>query len=153
MSLAEIDMDEKSSPSRSERYRERKKRRKLRNWRYWQRHKKRLTEKRRQVAIRSYEGLANALAFRRNQLGLSQLELDDRCGFADGHIGKLEKPLSSFGRVATTVTMERWLAGLGVGLLVVPLTEGPMREQIAALAGVRMEPLKSELDHRRRIPE
>jgi hypothetical protein len=70
-------------------------------------------------ALRCWDGLVDALAERRRQLGLTQLDLDDRAGFQSGYTGKLEAWLGRSGRVAGTVTLPLWLEALGVVLVVV----------------------------------
>ena len=41
-------------------------------------------------AIRDYDDLRAAIAARRRELGLSQLETDHRAGTQDGYVGKIE---------------------------------------------------------------
>lgn len=69
--------------------------------------------------VRNLNELATALAARRRDLGLRQLELDYRIGWADGHTGKLEQPSKAWGRRARWSTLAEWLQGLDAAIVVV----------------------------------
>jgi hypothetical protein len=71
--------------------------------------------------------LTAALAAVREHKGLSQLEVDALAGFPDGYTGKIEKPSApalpgsrKSGRWAFPATLDLWLAGLELELIVVP---------------------------------
>lgn len=68
----------------------------------------------------SYYDLVAELQKRRRILGIPQILLDDIAGFQDGYTGKLEKPMTSYGRHAGWNMLEIWLQALGVGIAVVP---------------------------------
>jgi hypothetical protein len=68
------------------------------------------------VRIRSYEELQSALAARRRQLGLRQLELDEKSGLMSGYSGKLEVGIRKLG----SVSLPNLLAALDADLLLVP---------------------------------
>lgn len=130
-------MSDATSPSRSKRYRDRKKRRKERNRAYRERYEKRLIAKRRALVFKGYDGFVEALIKRRKQLGWSQQELDDRAGFQPGYAGKLEAWRGPSGKVAGSVTMALWLDALGIGFIAVPTVDGTVRDQARELAMAR----------------
>lgn len=66
--------------------------------------------------ITTYADLVAYLVTRRKALGLSQIELDDRCGFYDGYVSHLENWRARHGRVAGSVAMALWFEALGVQL-------------------------------------
>ncbi|QRG10173.1 hypothetical protein EZH22_30300 (plasmid) [Xanthobacter dioxanivorans] len=65
----------------------------------------------------TYCGLMNALKVRRKELGLSQLEVDDKAGLQDGYCGKLEAWDRDSGRRLGPVSFDLLLAAYGVGLV------------------------------------
>lgn len=71
----------------------------------------------------NYSELVWLLRQRRQAAGMSQLELDHTAGLQDGYTSKLEQPDAIYGRRAVYPMFDLWLAGLGVGLMVVPLDE------------------------------
>lgn len=73
------------------------------------------------VQITSESGLIGLLRGRRQALGISQQALDDRLGFADGYVAKLEAPERSYGRRVAwglSTFLFYWLEGLGLALVV-----------------------------------
>ena len=68
------------------------------------------------VRIRDYDQLAGALAARRRQLGLRQLELDEKSGLQGGYSGKIEVQIHRLGPLSLPMI----LAGLDCDLLLVP---------------------------------
>lgn len=64
-----------------------------------------------------YVELVGLLRRRRQDLGLTQLEVDHLAGFQDGYCGKLEVEA----RRATGPTLGWWAGALGVGLVLVEL--------------------------------
>jgi hypothetical protein len=71
------------------------------------------------VRIRSYEELQSALAARRRQLGLRQLDLDVKSGLMSGYSGKIEVGIRKLG----SVSLPMILAALDADLLLVPRSE------------------------------
>lgn len=65
----------------------------------------------------NYRGLMNALKARRKELGLSQLEVDDKSGLQDGYCGKLEAWDRDSGRRLGPVSLDLLLDTYGVGLV------------------------------------
>lgn len=65
----------------------------------------------------NYRGLMSALKVRRKELGLSQLEVDDKAGLQDGYCGKLEAWDRDSGRRLGPVSFDLLLAAYGVGLV------------------------------------
>lgn len=75
----------------------------------------------RPVIFRDEDALVGLLRGRRQTLGVSQQELDDRIGCPDGYIAKLEAPHRTYGRRAAwgiTQTLVWWLESLGLALVV-----------------------------------
>jgi len=93
-----------------------------------------------EAEIQTYDDLVHYMIARRTALGLTQLALDDLCGFFDGYVSHLENHQAKHGRVAGSATMRRWFLALGVRLK--PIAEAP--------AAVQQERLPDELAHRRR---
>lgn len=115
-----------------------KRKRAAQNRRYWARHRQKIKE-RRALAIstpeasspevlgiaKSYVELTSILRRRREEKGMSQLELDDAAGMQSGYTGKLEmvpapgEERKKGARTMGRLTTERWLTSLGVKLVVV----------------------------------
>jgi hypothetical protein len=70
---------------------------------------------------KSYYELVELLRMRRIRLGLPQLEVDQIAGFQDGYCGKLERPLSSYGRHARWTILEYWMETLDVQIALLPV--------------------------------
>jgi hypothetical protein len=68
------------------------------------------------LRIRDYGQLRQAIAARRQQLGLRQLDADDVCGLQPGYLGKLEAGCRKFGDLSLPMV----LAGLDLDLYVAP---------------------------------
>jgi transcriptional regulator with XRE-family HTH domain len=68
---------------------------------------------------RSLGPIIRQLVSRRQQLGLSQAELNDLIGFSDGMISKFE----TLRRQPTTFTLICWLSALKMRLVLEPLDE------------------------------
>jgi hypothetical protein len=64
--------------------------------------------------VRSYDDLRRAIAERRKELDLVQLELDDLTGLPSGYIGKLECGMRSFGSLSLGLVLQ----ALGIELIV-----------------------------------
>lgn len=73
------------------------------------------------VRIRDYRQLTEALAARRRQLGLTQLETDDKSGLMTGYVGKLECGVRKLG----DVSLPMLLAGLHADLYLAPRSGEP----------------------------
>lgn len=74
----------------------------------------------RPVIIRDEESLVGMLRGRRQALGVSQQELDDRIGWPDCYCAKAESPSRSYGRrVAWGISafLAYWLESLGLTLV------------------------------------
>ena len=68
----------------------------------------------------SFDDFVPILTQRRNDLGWSQAELDERAGWADGYTGKLEiGPRAATGRRASRDMLEVWITALGLTMAVV----------------------------------
>jgi len=77
-----------------------------------------------EMRVRTLEELILAFRARREELGLSQLELDDLAGLQDGYTGKIEAgPVRgrSFGEVSLPLILD----ALGVRLVLVPKDAAP----------------------------
>lgn len=90
--------------------------------------------------IISDEGvLVGLLRGRRQALGISQGELDDRLGWPDGYSAKAEAPERKYGRrVAWGISsfLSYWLEGLGLSLVLMDKAEAE-----AMVASSRAEPI------------
>jgi hypothetical protein len=71
------------------------------------------------VRCRDYEQLRAALSARRRQLGLRQLDLDEKSGLQNGYSGKLEKGIRKLGDVSLPMI----LAGLDADLYLAPRSD------------------------------
>lgn len=61
------------------------------------------------------------LAQRRKSLGISQLEMDERCGWSDGQTSKYEIPHADDGRFPGAQAFCEWSQALGFGIAFVVL--------------------------------
>jgi hypothetical protein len=77
------------------------------------------------IRCRTYQQLTQAIAARRRQLGLRQLEADDLCGLQPGYLGKVEVGIRKLGDLSLPMIC----AGLDVDILVVPRREATPVEQ------------------------
>jgi hypothetical protein len=68
------------------------------------------------IRIRDYTQLRQAIAARRRQLGLRQLDLDEKSGLMSGYSGKIEAGVRKLG----DISMPFLLAGLDCDLLLAP---------------------------------
>ena len=85
----------------------------------------------------SYDDLVLQLIARRHELGLTQRELDDRAGWADGYTGKVEASPDAAKkncRRASTDTFALWLTALDVVLIAVPGYGKLSASQLGALS-------------------
>jgi hypothetical protein len=73
--------------------------------------------------IRDYADLIATMRARREELGWSQEQANDRCGFQDGYYAKLEIPSDVSGRTLTPLTFPCVLTALGFDL--VPVRRAP----------------------------
>jgi hypothetical protein len=71
----------------------------------------------------NYGHLVAMLRKRRGELGMAQLEADERAGFESGYTGKLEQPNADYGRRAVHESFDVWLGAMRVGIRLVPLDE------------------------------
>jgi hypothetical protein len=71
------------------------------------------------IRIRDYSQLRSALAARRRQLGLRQLDLDEKSGLMSGYSGKVESNVRKLGDVSLPMI----LAGLDCDLLLCPRSD------------------------------
>jgi hypothetical protein len=71
------------------------------------------------IRCRDYDQLRQALAGRRRQLGLRQLDLDEKSGLQNGYCGKIEKGIRRLGDLSLPMI----LAGLDCDLLLAPRSE------------------------------
>jgi hypothetical protein len=71
--------------------------------------------------ITDYQSLRAAIAARRRDLKLSQIDLDDLAFLASGHVGKLECGTKRFGDVSLAAV----LGALGAGQVLVPAKSAP----------------------------
>jgi hypothetical protein len=71
--------------------------------------------------VRQPSDLLKAVRARREELGLTHLEMDHRIGLASGHYGKLESAGAAWGRVGfrLTASMANALDALGLELVLV----------------------------------
>lgn len=69
----------------------------------------------------NYRGLMNALKARRMDLGLSQLEVDDKAGLQDGYCGKLEAWDRDGGRRWGPVSLDLLLGAYDLGIALVEI--------------------------------
>jgi hypothetical protein len=68
------------------------------------------------IRIRDYSQLTQALAARRRQLGLRQLDLDEKSGLQSGYAGKVEAGIRKLGDLSLPMI----LAGLDCDLYLAP---------------------------------
>jgi hypothetical protein len=68
------------------------------------------------IRIRDYGQLRAAIAARRRQLGLRQLDADDLCGLQPGYLGKVEVGIRKLGDLSLPMI----LAGLDLDLYLAP---------------------------------
>jgi hypothetical protein len=71
------------------------------------------------IRIRDYSQLTQALAARRRQLGLRQLDLDEKAGLMSGYSGKIEAGIRKLG----DISLPNLLAGLDADLFLAPRSE------------------------------
>ncbi len=67
------------------------------------------------AVVRDYDGLRAAVATRRKELGLTQLDLDDAAGLQTGYASKLEAGIKNYGPMSLTSTLD----ALGLELAVI----------------------------------
>ena len=91
--------------------------------------------------IKDYGGLIEALAERRRDLGMSQVDVDERAGFCDRYMSKVEAWQGKHGRGLGVLTLPLLLETLGVRLQLVTVEGAPV---------VRKAKLKRKL-HRLRV--
>jgi transcriptional regulator with XRE-family HTH domain len=78
------------------------------------------------IRIRDYDQLREALAIRRQQLGLRQLEADEKSGLQSGYFGKIECGLRHLGPLSLPMA----LAALDCDLYLAPRSaETPVEER------------------------
>jgi hypothetical protein len=68
------------------------------------------------IRIRDYSQLCEAVARRRQALGLTQIEADDVCSVQPGYMGKLEAGCRHFGPLSLSGVLD----GLGLDIYVAP---------------------------------
>lgn len=82
------------------------------------------------VRCRTYAQLQQALAARRRQLGLRQLELDEKSGLMSGYSGKIEVGTRKLGNIS----LPNLLAALDCDLLLAPRSASAPIERRAGSA-------------------
>ena len=94
------------------------------------------------IRCRTYQELTAALAARRRQLGLRQLEVDQLAGFPDQYCGKLEIGTRGVGRMS----LPTWLETLGLEIILVARDQGKpgRRETLSASSADRVAHHQSE---------
>jgi hypothetical protein len=85
------------------------------------------------VRIRDYDQLTSALAARRRQLGLRQLEADDLSGCQPGYQGKIESQTRRLGPLSLPMI----LAALDCDLLLCPRSPAAPAERTGSAGRVR----------------
>lgn len=85
---------------------------------------------------------AAVLRGRRETLGMSQDELTDRIGMADGYAAKLEAPARAYGRKAVQETFFWWAKALGLAVVIMD------RAQAEALVASSTDAALVESEHR-----
>lgn len=88
-----------------------------------------------QATYEIYKGLVGELVRRRRALGISQEDLSDAAGMADGHINKLE----AFARTAQFPTLQLWAQTLGAEIT---LRAAPLPDATARAIERRPAPLR-----------
>jgi hypothetical protein len=83
------------------------------------------------IRIRDYSQLTQALAARRRQLGLRQLDLDEKAGLQSGYAGKVEAGIRKLGDLSLPMI----LAGLDCDLYLAPRSSTTPVEQRQGSAG------------------
>lgn len=73
------------------------------------------------IRVRDYSQLRQVLAARRRQLGLTQLEADDKSGLMSGYVGKIECGVRKLG----DLSLPMLLAGLDCDLYLAPRSDEP----------------------------
>ncbi len=68
---------------------------------------------------RDYDGILRAMVNERHRLGISQLALDDAAGLADGHTGKIENSVKTWGRNVGKTSLPLLLEALGLAVCIV----------------------------------
>jgi hypothetical protein len=71
------------------------------------------------IRIRDYSQLREAIAARRRQLGLRQLDLDEKSGLMSGYVGKIEANVRKLG----DISLPNLLAGLDCDLYLCPRSD------------------------------
>lgn len=77
--------------------------------------------------ITDYQQLVDALVKRRDDIGLSSIELDARSGMQEGYASKLENYGRPQGRGVGPEIFPLWLGGLRVGVVLVDLPRRPRK--------------------------
>jgi hypothetical protein len=83
------------------------------------------------VRIRDYDQLRSALSARRRQLGLRQLDLDEKSSLQSGYVGKVEAGIRHLGPLSLPMI----LAGLDCDLYLAPRSSTTPVEQRQGSAG------------------
>lgn len=95
--------------------------------------------------IRTYGDLVAYLRQRRIALGLSMIDLDERCGWQNGLVSHLEHWRGKNGRTAGPATLPRWFAALGVELKPV-VTRPPADPDFEYLSGAQLVARKGAIE-------
>jgi predicted transcriptional regulator len=95
--------------------------------------------------VEEYSDFLRAIANRRKELGLSQLDLDYKIGWADGYTGKIE----SFMRNAGAMSLAAALAALGLEIAVEPIADADDIDAavLAAMPRLPAEVYSLEMEH------
>jgi hypothetical protein len=95
------------------------------------------------IKIRDYSQLRSAIASRRRQLGLRQLEVDEKAGLMSGYVGKIEVGVRKLG----DISLPNLLAALDADLYLAPRRATAAPAERCGSAG-----LVGDHTHRERMP-
>ena len=91
------------------------------------------------IRCRTYEQLTSAFAARRRQLGLRQLDADEKAGLQSSYVGKLEIGTRKLG----SLSLPMLLAAYDLDILVVPRSDVSPVERIGSAGLVHHLPQQS----------
>jgi hypothetical protein len=92
------------------------------------------------IRCRTYEQLTSALAARRRQLGLRQLETDDLSGCQPGYQGKIEVGIRRLGPLSLPMI----LAALDADILLVPRSDAAPVERTGSCGQIDLAAHRKE---------
>jgi hypothetical protein len=97
------------------------------------------------VRIRDYDQLTSALAARRRQMGLRQLEVDDLSGCQPGYQGKIEVGIRRLGPLSLPMI----LAALDCDLLLAPRSDAAPVERTGSCGPIDRAAHRKGIEHGR----